>query len=230
MALVAVVERAGDREGELPTTRIIPVGMPQDTDSESYFGLSPKICYEQRSSLVENFVSCCTMSPESYERRSLKEDSALSLPTFLRQRRSSRKSSKHTPAVSAPPVVVVENYSDVALDRMFELSGSLEADGGLPGDDMDTRIAHTLAALVAFLDYENHVREMGFAAHTKRMTEFLRAHKTHTMLPERTALLDKMLMDIEQKRIPENAYQELLKFLDVDLDIYLLWVHLLKVV
>jgi Ca-activated chloride channel family protein len=37
MALVAVVERAGDRPGELPQTRVVPVGMPQDVRFPSYF-------------------------------------------------------------------------------------------------------------------------------------------------------------------------------------------------
>ena len=37
MSLVAVVKREGDVEGELPKTTVVPVGMPQDTDFESYF-------------------------------------------------------------------------------------------------------------------------------------------------------------------------------------------------
>ena len=36
-ALVAVVEREGDRPGELPKTSIVPVGMPQDVMFERYF-------------------------------------------------------------------------------------------------------------------------------------------------------------------------------------------------
>jgi len=37
MALVAVVERAGDTPGEPPLTRVVPVGMPQDVEPEAYF-------------------------------------------------------------------------------------------------------------------------------------------------------------------------------------------------
>lgn len=37
MSLVAVVKRAGDRPGELPETRVVPVGMPQDTAFDAYF-------------------------------------------------------------------------------------------------------------------------------------------------------------------------------------------------
>ena len=37
MALVAVVERAGDRAGDVPKTVVVPVGMPQDTAFGAYF-------------------------------------------------------------------------------------------------------------------------------------------------------------------------------------------------
>ena len=40
MSLVAVVKREGDVQGELPKTTVVPVGMPQDTDFESYFAAS----------------------------------------------------------------------------------------------------------------------------------------------------------------------------------------------
>ena len=38
MSLVAVVERANDQAGHVPKTKIVPVGMPQDTEFASYFG------------------------------------------------------------------------------------------------------------------------------------------------------------------------------------------------
>src|SRR6185437_1571287 len=38
MSLVAVVERANDQAGDVPKTKLVPVGMPQDTAFGSYFG------------------------------------------------------------------------------------------------------------------------------------------------------------------------------------------------
>jgi hypothetical protein len=38
MSLVAVVERAGDQPGDVPKTKLVPVGMAQDTRFGSYFG------------------------------------------------------------------------------------------------------------------------------------------------------------------------------------------------
>ncbi len=37
MALVAVVKRAGDKPGDLPVTRVVPVGLPQDMEWGGYF-------------------------------------------------------------------------------------------------------------------------------------------------------------------------------------------------
>jgi Ca-activated chloride channel homolog len=45
MSLVAVVKRAGDRPGELPETRVVPVGMPQDVEMSAYLRPDPKIAY-----------------------------------------------------------------------------------------------------------------------------------------------------------------------------------------
>lgn len=42
LSLVAVVKRKGDRPGELPATRVVPVGMPQDTRFKAYFGPRPR--------------------------------------------------------------------------------------------------------------------------------------------------------------------------------------------
>ncbi len=44
MSLVAVVKRQGDRRGQLPETRVVPVAMPRDTGFQAYFanvGFSP---------------------------------------------------------------------------------------------------------------------------------------------------------------------------------------------
>ncbi len=38
MSLVAVVARADDQPGDVPKTKVVPVGMPEDTDLGSYFG------------------------------------------------------------------------------------------------------------------------------------------------------------------------------------------------
>ncbi len=46
-ALVAVVQRAGDRTGVLPETRVIPVGMPEDVWFGAYFPSCPRVSEEK---------------------------------------------------------------------------------------------------------------------------------------------------------------------------------------
>ena len=43
MALVAVIERESDQPDQLPETRVVPVGMPQDVCFSSYFGVGQPI-------------------------------------------------------------------------------------------------------------------------------------------------------------------------------------------
>jgi len=46
MSLVAVVERENDQDGSIPKTKIVKVGMPEDTSYESYFKLDPSmVCF-----------------------------------------------------------------------------------------------------------------------------------------------------------------------------------------
>lgn len=54
MSLVAVVKRVGDRPGELPETRVVPVGMPQDTAFHAYFGAPAHQVLSAAAPLVES--------------------------------------------------------------------------------------------------------------------------------------------------------------------------------
>jgi Ca-activated chloride channel family protein len=52
MGLVAVVERVGDRPGDIPVTRVVPVGLAQDVAMGAYFG---------QQTLALNSNVCCLM-------------------------------------------------------------------------------------------------------------------------------------------------------------------------
>ena len=45
MSLVAVVERTDDQSGDVPKTKIVAVGLPQDTRFGSYFGDAARCCF-----------------------------------------------------------------------------------------------------------------------------------------------------------------------------------------
>jgi hypothetical protein len=54
--------------------------------------------------------------------------------------------------------------------------GSLEADGGLPGPDLATRIAKTALLALVVMGQAHDTGYQGFTAHLTRMTEFLAQH------------------------------------------------------
>ncbi len=58
MSLVAVVKRAGDRPGEVPETRVVPVGMPQDVAFGAYFGGDQASMMPQAPAGVASAVFC----------------------------------------------------------------------------------------------------------------------------------------------------------------------------
>ncbi len=62
MSLVAVVERADDQPGSLPKTRIVPVGMAQNTSFRSYFS-SPPAC---RSGMSSPLTRLSRLSSKSF--------------------------------------------------------------------------------------------------------------------------------------------------------------------
>jgi len=84
----------------------------------------------------------------------------------------------------SPVRVCADAGEDSLLDRLFELIGSLEADGGLPGPDLETRIANTLAGLLVLGRYAHDTGEHSFDVHAQRMRTFLDAQDIATLSPK----------------------------------------------
>jgi len=89
-ALVAVLQREGDRPGELPKTRVVPVGMPQDVRFLSYFAVARGVvaCELARASDIadrEPYSVETSLSPllARRARRLSNEDVLLELATQL---------------------------------------------------------------------------------------------------------------------------------------------------
>lgn len=72
MSLVAVVKRIGDRPGELPETRVVPVGMPQDTAFTAYFGSVTHLGARQRLAAMPQFSRFGAEISASYYREPLR--------------------------------------------------------------------------------------------------------------------------------------------------------------
>ncbi len=164
MALVAVVERAGDRPGELPKTQVAPVGMPQDTAFSSYFG-------------HPTLMTACA-APARGAARILHSVADASSALFGRRRAAQPVAYHAEPAFPAEA-----GPRDEGVDTLLELAARIEPDGGMPGRDEEERVQAAILALLAFLA-EGHTERSGtFRSHVRRLMGFLEgADHVHPMV------------------------------------------------
>lgn len=144
MGLVAVVERAGDRPGDIPVTRVVPVGLAQDVSMAAYF-------WGKQMRLHEPTVACVNI------------DLAAPDEVFFRRSVPLWKRDKRDESVLGGPE-----------DALLLLAARLEPDGGMPGKSEEERVLATVHALLQFLSGGYSAKHGAFRAHVKRMLEFLR--------------------------------------------------------
>lgn len=165
MALVAVVQRESDRPGEVPQTRVVPVGLPQDLEMGAYFGMSGDALacvssLDTGAPRIERLLATAGFpdSARPAKRRGI-------LP-FLQKK------------LSPPPMRAAGSLADPVEvdadhDALIEDASRLEADGGMPGDSLEKRIVASLDFLERLLD-DGSTRFKGpFRHHVRRLLEFL---------------------------------------------------------
>jgi Ca-activated chloride channel family protein len=157
MSLVAVVKRAGDQAGEIPETRVVPVGVPQDVEFASYFGTPPG-----------SHTFAAMPAPSVLEEEACHELSELpERPNWIGRIGSWGKMLSKTQRID-----IAAASSE---DALLELASKLEPDGGMPGDNPSARIARTIAAVLAFVK-EGHTLSSGaFRLHLARLVGFLKS-------------------------------------------------------
>jgi hypothetical protein len=150
MSLVAVVSRKGDQAGELPETRVVPLGMPQDVKFGSYFG-GPRAAFSVRIGSTSQAVAAL-------------DGALLSEATMMFSAKARRAGSQQ----SASPVAT-------EADEFMKLASELEPDGGLPGKEISNRAARSAAALLAFVAAGHTERQGAFRLHVQRLLAFLQS-------------------------------------------------------
>lgn len=158
MSLVAVVKRESDMPGELPVTRVVPVGMPRDVNFDSYFGapMAAPPAPMQAASALMTFGSAPPRMPGS------RSSSGGGFMRSLRERVSSRQSASPKKASSS------------AEDKLMDLAASMEPDGGMPGKNVEERVRKTLEAIRKFLDAGHTSSHGAFRTHVQKLADFLR--------------------------------------------------------
>ena len=174
MALVAVVERAGDRPGDLPVTRVVPVGLAQDVLMGAYFGRDSVMC--AKSMPDPNNLLFCLREVSPADVKSLpSEGRAVYRKGFSLRRLMPGKVRMEQEAMKPVKIHDAVSVVDDSQAALMILASSLEPDGGMPGKSEEERLEATILALIQFLAAGHSVSGGAFRAHVKRLVEFLEA-------------------------------------------------------
>ncbi len=186
MSLVAVVSRTGDRAGQLPETRVVPIGMPQDTNFGAYFHKPawPPVQAAMRPRLGMFGSPAGPSSP-------------LASPTFTAGPGEFTRlmSAAAPPPASAPPPAPPEAprepFTFDALfrrlrksgappapsaspeDALLALASAIDSDGGMPGANQSERASATVVTLLAFVSQGHTPTSGAFRSHVARLVAFL---------------------------------------------------------
>jgi len=166
MSLVAVVKRAGDVPGEIPKTKIVPVGIPSELEHFRGGGLMAT------GLRMNRFVGPLTdMSSESATELSpAATRQASSLFSFL--------SSGFRRSRSAAEEVAPHETKE---DLLVALAGMMEPDGGMPGETEEVRIGNSIVALLYFMHEGNTSSSGPFRIHVERLLQYLNSNRLSTL-------------------------------------------------
>jgi Ca-activated chloride channel family protein len=183
VSLVAVVKRSGDMEDHIPSTRVVPVGMPADMQFTSYFAPAQ----------VRDIMSVAFCAAPADLEFGAAPDSALESASQaskvtregIRQvhgalRRLTRPGSRGwirlgESAFETEEVPPAAPHS--TEDFLVSLSGMLEPDGGMPGKKQELRAANSLAVLLFFYEHGNTATAGTFRKHVEKLIQFLTAER-----------------------------------------------------
>jgi Ca-activated chloride channel homolog len=171
MSLVAVVKRAGDRPGQLPETRVVSVGMPQDTEFGSYFQAAPGMPSVGSMPMQLETLMQLSMMPSPMMRSRMSPPPTASSAAFGSLGNSLRSMLLgDRPSARRVPEPEPEQSPE---DALMSLASAMDSDGGMPGGSPEARASATLAALLAFLAHGHTPSAGAFRSHVARMVAFL---------------------------------------------------------
>jgi len=147
VSLVAVVKRSGDVKDQIPSTRVVAVGMPADMLFESVF-TSPMSAPATAASFRGLVSHSCKFFEEELAYPALRDG------VF---------------ATAEAASVPAQNADDLLMNS----SGMLEPDGGMPGEQHELQIANSLAALLFFYEHGNTATAGTFRMHVEKLIQFL---------------------------------------------------------
>jgi len=195
MSLVAVHKRVGDQAGETPEQKMVPVGMPSDMVGQGgVFGkgvlrsASLNFCSSTGGGTTSRGLDMADAHP-STSYAAATNTASLSCETQTSGSWSLDTSTTkghlggtRSRKMSDPYKSIV--FNDTMAENLLQMAGGviaylgdLKSDGGLPGDDMATRMAKTAVLANLVLQRKIQSRSSAFTKHLIKMADFLDAHK-----------------------------------------------------
>ena len=187
MSLVAVVSRSGDRPGEIPETRVVPVGMPQDVKLDAYAPSALDAMFTSGMGAADFGALMPSLPAPPQAPRP-----ATSSPSDFRFSRSFRDLFQQTGVESTD-------------DLLVNLASQLEPDGGMPGQGVLERAARSVAALLAFVAAGHTLTTGAFRSHVARLVEYLKPVRE---VPDRS-IIDLAIQAAGTGKVPSGEWLEL---------------------
>lgn len=154
MSLVAVVTRPGDRPGELPETRVVPVGRAQDTVFGAY--------------LLNRIVGPDAIDHSFVEHAELPAAAFKASRGMRFGRVGNRSDERSVPTSKA-------RSAETDEETLLDLASHMDPDGGMPGENAELRASATVIALLAFLSQGHTPTRGAFRSHVARLVSFLKS-------------------------------------------------------
>jgi len=180
-----VVKRAGDVKDQIPATRVVPVGMPQDMQFAALFG-------GRRSGAVMMAMSSAMAPPPppiGLKSKIVGDMDALASGTPRRPSRMHKMQAfvggfleAIAPKATGEPGDALET-----VDVLVSLGAMLEPDGGMPGKNPEVRVANSLAALLFFHEQHNTDTSGSFRIHVTKLLRFLSPERAEQLNEKRQA-------------------------------------------
>jgi Ca-activated chloride channel family protein len=205
MSLIAVVKRAGDRTGELPETKVVPVGMTQDTQFGAYFTSAMRSVPVQASVPMMALMSPApsrvgqagSMMADAL-RRTVKALFSSDEPLASADAASDFLAAPPPPPRSPTPEAMAP------ANVLFDLAARMESDGGMPGRDPESRARASLLALLAFLSQGHTPSNGAFRLHVAKLLNFLKS--VHGLPRDRQELLEWIVAKAEKGQSPAGDW------------------------
>ena len=200
MSLVAVVKRTGDVAGEIPKTRVVAVGVPDELVMSAVVGAMAMPQIAPRGVASRGLFSATatgafeTAAEFAEELRGIPSGVSSRLRKLL-QRNSEPADEAAAPAVSAEDVLV-------------GLAAKVEPDGGMPGKTVEERIAKSLVALLCFVAQGNSSHSGAFRMHVAKLQQFLSAERLKQLDAASADRAARTLEAIRKGQTPKGGWLE----------------------